>query len=49
MPVVPVEQDGGALADAIFGWDQEGEELGQVEWVRPEDEYYCYNPPRGRG
>ena len=49
VPVVPVEQDGGALADAIFGWGQEGEDLGQVEWVRPEDEYYCYNPPRGRG
>ncbi len=50
VPIIPVEQDGGALADAIFGWDPCGEvEEDGVQWVDPEDDdYYCYNPPRAR-
>ena len=50
VPIVPVEQDGGALADAIFGWTPCGaEEEDGVQWVNPEDdEYYGYNPPRTR-
>ena len=67
--LVPVEQDGGALLDALFevDWDDGG----AVEWVpcgeddgdwdddayeeydgeddaSAEEEYYRYNPPRGR-
>ena len=47
VPVVPVEQDGGALADAIFGLEPEENE-GAWEVCPPEDgDYYRYNPPRG--
>ncbi len=50
VPLTPVEQDGGALVDAIFGGV---EDAGGVEWVmEPEDggdaEYFRYNPPRAR-
>ncbi|MCI8537534.1 MAG: DUF512 domain-containing protein [Oscillospiraceae bacterium] len=48
VPIVAVEQDGGALAGAIFEWEP-SEEGGEVQWVGPEDEYYRYNPPAGGG
>jgi putative radical SAM enzyme (TIGR03279 family) len=49
VPVVPVEQDGGALADAIFEWEQSGDHGDDgVQWVDPEDDYYPYNPPHNR-
>ena len=44
--VVPVEQDGGVLLDAMLGLDgpepQPGPTLGGGE------EFYCYNPGAGR-
>ena len=46
--VIPVEQDGFALADAIFELESETADEGQWEVCPPEDEgYYRYNPPRG--
>lgn len=67
VPLVPVEQDGGALLDAIFqgcweeddscqwvmcdeDFEEDSEEEGAEE-AMPEcsaDEFYRYNPPRGR-
>lgn len=62
IPVLPVEQDGGALVDAIFEgcWEESGEECQWVQCgeeepdgceeatVYPSEEFYRYNPPRGR-
>ncbi|MCI8479155.1 MAG: DUF512 domain-containing protein [Oscillospiraceae bacterium] len=48
VPLVPVEQDGGALFDAIFAPDTDL--IGESYVMVSEDsaEYYDYNPPRKR-
>lgn len=48
VPIVAVEQDGGALADAIFEWEPPEEDV-EVQWVGPEEEFYRYNPPMPGG
>ena len=50
VPVTAVDQDGGALLDAILEEDWSG---GEAIWVAeeapagPEEEFYRYNPPQG--
>ena len=50
VPVTPVEQDGFALLDAIFGLEQDEKDEGEWEICSSEDEgYYRYNPPAKGG